>query len=448
LGVNKWYDRVVSFSPEATWVLLGQLGVAISGLLGVKLLTNVLNVSEFGKLALANTVIGFVNINLFVPVGQGVMRFWAISNARGENNAFYSLSRRLIKKMCTMLFCLTLILFLGLTAAQNIKWALLISLSILVGIASGYSSIQVAILSAKRKRRQTALLEIGGTLLKPVLGVFFVWIMTASANVALIGFVSAAAIMLVITELTYSTAVPEMRGHGHESIHTLGKKINAYSLQFFFWQVFISIFLSCDKWAIQAYQGPESVGAYVVVAQLATYPLLFGVSFLHGFFLPIVYEKVGNFENCSRNASGFRALVVMAAVYMAGAGTLFLIFTHFHRGLILMISSERYARFSYLLPALTGGWALFYFGQLVSGFGMVANKLKAFSWIKVLSSIIALGSTLYLVQRWGVVGLVWAILISGGVYALCSSFVAYRIMSCSAIPQRVRKAGDTSGSRG
>ena len=56
---------------EAFWVFVGQAGTAIGGLIGVKLLTHVLIPAEYGKLALANTIVAFIGANLFGPFGQG-----------------------------------------------------------------------------------------------------------------------------------------------------------------------------------------------------------------------------------------------------------------------------------------------------------------------------------------------------------------------------------------
>ena len=50
-------QRIIKLTPEALWVCIGPVGTAIAGLLGIKLLTYVLEPSEFGKLALANTII-------------------------------------------------------------------------------------------------------------------------------------------------------------------------------------------------------------------------------------------------------------------------------------------------------------------------------------------------------------------------------------------------------
>jgi len=50
----------------------------------------------------------------------------------------------------------------------------------------------------------------------------------------------------------------------------------------------------------------------------------------------------------------------------------------FHNKLILLISNVKFAEFSFLLPWVTGAWGLFYLGQVLSNFGMLANKTSVY----------------------------------------------------------------------
>ena len=72
------------------WVFAEQVGTAIAGLFGFKLLTNILGPSEFGIFILANTVVVLISVNfLFGPLGLGLMRVWSISQACGDLGTFY-----------------------------------------------------------------------------------------------------------------------------------------------------------------------------------------------------------------------------------------------------------------------------------------------------------------------------------------------------------------------
>ena len=100
----------------------------------------------------------------------------------------------------------------------------------------------------------------------------------------------------------------------------------------------------------------------------------------------------------------------------------------FHHSLVLLISNIQFAEFSFLLPWLTGVWGLFYFGQVLSNFGMVANKSQAYIAPKIAAAIIAGISTFYLSAKYGVIGVVCGLALAGFVYALWCFVVAAKII--------------------
>ena len=80
-------DRIFRLGNEALWVLGGQVGVAVGGLLGIKVLTHLLSPHEFGRLSLANTIVLLVGMVSFGPLSQGMMRYWSISLDRNAANS-------------------------------------------------------------------------------------------------------------------------------------------------------------------------------------------------------------------------------------------------------------------------------------------------------------------------------------------------------------------------
>ncbi|RLB90918.1 MAG: hypothetical protein DRH26_08795, partial [Deltaproteobacteria bacterium] len=65
LGRNQRLGRVFRLKSELMWIILGQGGVMIGGVVGIKLLTHILAPHEFGRFALANTFILLIGTNLF-----------------------------------------------------------------------------------------------------------------------------------------------------------------------------------------------------------------------------------------------------------------------------------------------------------------------------------------------------------------------------------------------
>ncbi|MBW1849320.1 MAG: oligosaccharide flippase family protein, partial [Deltaproteobacteria bacterium] len=138
---------------EVAWIVIGQAGTAIAGILGIKLLTNVLLPAEFGKLSLATTIIALISTNfLFGPLCQGLMRFWAISKSKRNLKGFYAVSRQLKQQVIAVSLVVSIVLTVIAAFFRGMEWAALFAVSTAAGIFGGWLGLRVAVFTAARKR--------------------------------------------------------------------------------------------------------------------------------------------------------------------------------------------------------------------------------------------------------------------------------------------------------
>ena len=194
---------------EAFWVFIGQAGAAVAGLIGLKLLTQVLEPSDFGKLAIANTIVILIGTSSFGPLGEGLSRFWPISKDRGELDAFYALSIRITKYIVYALIAVAFFASFSLLLFKYPDWALLTALSSLVGIVSGIYGLRVGIFTASRQRQRTSILDILTIFLKPLFATVFVVLTFSQVNIALAGYLTASLLVLLLAEKWYRQTVRE-----------------------------------------------------------------------------------------------------------------------------------------------------------------------------------------------------------------------------------------------
>jgi len=423
--MNIPWSKLFKLTPEAAWVFVGQAGTAVAGLAGIKLLTHVLAPSEFGRLALANTIVALIGTNIFGPLGQGLIRFWAISKDRGNLDVFYSVSNRYAR------FAIYIVSFLLMKGAN---WGVLLMLSLIVGAVTGWLGLRISVFTAARKRKQIALLNIGNAFLRPVIAVGLIVLIASDASWAMIGYLSATFLILLIAERLYHHAVSETASSTLESDKItsvskgLSKEILSFSWPFLVWGIFGWVYMSSDRWALQTFYGAEVVGAFAVVSQLAVYPLILGSGFLSTLFTPIAFQRVGDLTNRHNINSANKLLGIMTGVYILGVVILILLFSLFHHSLVLLISNTQYAKFSFFLPWLTAAWGLFYLGQVLSTFGMLANNSKVYIMPKLVSAIVAGISTFCLASTIGPVGVVWGLATAGFVYALWCTIIAWKVV--------------------
>ena len=397
------------------------------------MLTNVLGPGEFGKLSLANTIVALISTNfLFGPLGQGLMRFWAISKSQGNLKGFYAVSNQLKQHTIAISIVVSTVFAMVVAFIKGMEWAALLAVSAAVGIFGGWLCLRVSVFTAARKRPLVASLNIGNAFSRPVIAACLVLLISVSAFWAMVGYLVAALLLLLLAERFYQNNVSDISvpvSISNNSVPTdIKKDIISFSWPFALWGSFGWVHLSCDKWALQFSHGPEIVGAFVVVSQLAVYPLIFGSAFLSTLIVPIAYERAGDLTQHQKVMSAYKLLASISAAYILGIIILMWLYFMFHHSLVLLISNIQFAEFSLLLPWLTGVWGLFYLGQVLSNFGMVANKSQAYITPKIAAAIIAGISTFYFSAKYGVIGVVWGLALAELVYALWCFLIAVKIV--------------------
>ena len=118
----------------------------------------------------------------------------------------------------------------------------------------------------------------------------------------------------------------------------------------------------------------------------------------------------------------------MVLIYIGGAVLLVTIFYFFHYQLVLLISNEKYADFSYLLPMLTIAWSLYYLGQMLTGFGMLVNKPNLYILPIIISGTMATFLTFFLSLKFSITGVIVALGITGVFFSAWCLIIAKRLI--------------------
>ena len=413
--------------------MVGQTGNAVGILLGMKILTQFLNPFEFGRLSIANTVVLFVSISLFGPLANGFMRFWSISHDRGQVEEFAFIANRYAGWLLLLVLIISLVFSIFCFSTGWLRDGWLMAVALMVGAARGYFGLRLAVLLGARKRKIVALMNGGAAFLKPLAATLLVFLFVSNAECAMWGYLIPTLAILFLVEHFYKNVIKEdlnrslIRPCNTVDAQKVGKEILAFSWPFCVWGIFVWIHQSCDRWSLLAFHGADVVGAFSVVSLLAAYPLMFASGVMMNLFMPVAYERAGDLSSRSGLKSAYKLILAMAAVYGLGAVALIGFFALFHETIILLMSNAEYVRFSYLLPTLTLSWAFFYLGESLAAFGFIAKKPKIYVFPKVISAIIAALGAFYLSSEVGVGGVVWALGVSGGFYAVWCTVLAIKL---------------------
>ncbi len=431
-------DRIFRLGNEALWVLGGQVGVAVGGLLSIKVLTYLLSPHEFGRLSLANTISLLVGMVFFGPLSQGMMRYWSISLDRNALPEYTVVSKKYIRTLFYSVVLISLGFAIVIAFSPWRDWMPVLALATVSGALTGWGTVRLSILMAARQRKNVALINAAAAFGKPLIASALIFFLAYRADFAVLGFVIAALASAYFSEIFYKRIVdtgstyPSVKGRSDPQF-SLGKEILAFSYPFCIWGIFGWIHQSCDRWALVTYQGADVVGAYSVIAQLAVYPLVFGSSILSTFFLPIAYERAGGLLSKDAVRAANNILFTMTGLYIVGAAILVVLFYIFHHQLVLMVSNQKYSEFSHLLPALTVSWSFYYLGQILCGFGLLSNKPGVYLLPIITSGILAAGAIFYLASGHGPLGVIWGLGGTGFIFASWCLIIARRLIISESI---------------
>ena len=86
--LSLYSERIRRHLKEGLWIVLGQLMAAAGSLVGVRILTGLLDPKSYGELALGMTAVSLINQVVLGPLGNGVTRFYIPAVEQGISPVF------------------------------------------------------------------------------------------------------------------------------------------------------------------------------------------------------------------------------------------------------------------------------------------------------------------------------------------------------------------------
>src|ERR1035437_8374295 len=150
-------ERIRRLSKEGAWIVLGQATAVLGSLASVRLLTELLDPAAYGELALGMTVASLVNQTVLGPLSNGITRFYAPAQERGDLRSYLSAVRGLVLAATAVIAVMTLLSGAGLLIAGRMESIAIASAALIFAGLSGYNSIRSGIQNAARQRSIVAL---------------------------------------------------------------------------------------------------------------------------------------------------------------------------------------------------------------------------------------------------------------------------------------------------
>lgn len=369
-------ERFRRLSKEGAWIVLGQAAAVLGSLVGVRLLTELLDPAAYGELALGMTVATLVHQTVLGPLGNGSTRFYAPAQERGDIGGYLSAVRRLVLSATGVLVLLIALMATGLFLAGRSEWIAIATAALTFAILSGNNSILSSIQNAARQRSIVALhqgMEPWARFLVAV--ALMVWL-GATSTVAMSGFAMAIILVLGSQYMHFRKIVPTHSTGAHRGKNWQAQ-IWKYSWPFGVWGIFYWAQSASDRWALGHFATTQEVGLYAVLFQLGYYPMSMVAGMAMQFLGPIFYQRAGDASDIRRNAGVINLSWRLTGLVLSVTGAVFFVALQFHEQIFHILVAREYWPVSYLLPWVLVAGGLFATGQTIALNLMSQMKTRA-----------------------------------------------------------------------
>lgn len=405
---------------EAAWVAAGQAAAALGALVGVAVLTNVLDPMTYGELALGITLASLAQLVAWSPITAAVLRFFSPAREAAQIRPYLYSVRTLATHATVAIVGLGIALCLGLWALGASRWTPLALAALAFSVLSGYESVLDRIQVAARNRPVAAGHQGLGVWLRYLLAVVLVLGLGATSTWAMLGFVAGTSVTLGSQLVFFRRKIAPAREPSTPSTAAIDRRLRqmrAYAWPVAVLGVFTWVQAVSDRWVLQGFSGTAAVGLYTVVYQLGYYPMSAISTVLLQFASPLLFAHAGEASDTRRLDRAWRMIVMLMAAAGAVTAVGTLVAALLHERLFALVGPE-YQRASAYLPWMVLAGGLFSCGQAASQAMMVGVSTRRLVVPTAVTSTISLVLYALGARTFGLGGVVAANVAFAALYAV------------------------------
>ncbi len=437
-SLSQWARRLSRPAKELVWVALGQTLAFAGALVGVKILTNVLSPEAYGQLGLGMSVAGIINIMVFGPVSQVVLRFYSICRESNTLSIYFHTFQQLHLRLVPVLLVLCLPLALAVQLAFGSPWGVLVAVAIIFGTLSGlYGSLQ-SLVNAMRKRQWAAGFQAADSWFRVLMALALIISVGSVGWIALLGYI-VGTILVLVAQLVWARATIASTLSGETAPELTEQAIRndfmAYGMPFVYFAGIAVIGQYADRWLLQGFWGERQVGIYTAIFQLASAPVALFMAIVNQAVIPVVFAKAGGLTDEVGVQHSHR--LVSLTIVMLIAFFAVITFASFFWGEVVVgwFTNADYAAHGNIFWIIVLALAFFNLAQLSSIRGYFQNQTNIYFWPKIGQGVVLLCVGVFLVQRYATYGMAATLLISYVAYFILVKLVHWKYLNAGVYVQ-------------
>ena len=357
-------ERLRRISKEGAWVALGQVAAVLGALVGVRLLTELLDPTGYGQLALAMTLAILLHQTVYGPLSNGMTRFWSTARESQAISDYLIAVRGLLVTATLLVGLLALAAAVSLVLLGQEVWALLAVLAALFAVLRGFNTSLGGMQNAERQRIVVALHQGAEAWLRFLIAAAIIVSTQAVSTAALAGYVLALLLVLISQVVVFVRRVRTITDIQTRSRDWRGD-IWQFSWPFAAFGLFTWAQVASARWALERFADTGDVGYYAVLFQLGVYPMLILTAMVIQFLAPVFYQRAGDAHDAARIdgvlilGTRLTAITVVLTVIATVAALLL------HELIFRVLVAVEYRSVSHLLPWLVFAGGLSAAGQTI-----------------------------------------------------------------------------------
>ena len=392
---------------EGFWIVLGQIMTVMGSLIGVVILTRLLDPSSYGELALGMTVAGLFNYTVYSPLQSGATRLYTQAREEADLGSYWTALRKLTIASTGVIIVLVVVALFCLSIAGRPGWLFITAIISAYAILSGYNTILNGIHNAARHRSITALHQSLESWLRVLLASGLLLWLGATSTVAAIGY-ALAALLLLGSQYMFFNVIIRNRVSQVDEVKKWQSKLWTYSWPFATWGICSWAQLASDRWALGLFLTTNEIGLYTALFQLGYYPMLVAMGSLIEFIAPILFQRADNAKDRLRRVTATKIAMQITYLSLSMTVLIFTIALTLHAQIFNLILTKEYASISFLLPWILLASGIFATSQTIALRFMIQIDTKILIMPKVITSLLGLGLNFLGAYSYGIAGVVAA----------------------------------------
>ena len=410
-------ERILRLSKEGLWVVFGQAVAVLGSMLGVRVLTGLLDPAQYGELALGLTFAALVNQTVLGPIANGITRFYAPAQERQDLGGYLHAVRWMVLAASAVVLAGALLVVIALLLAGKTQAIEIALMSLAFATATGHNGILNGIQNAARQRSIAALHQGLEPWARLVVAASFLVILAPTSTVAMLGFTIGVVLVLGSQYLFFQRTI-QFGASANEQVQEWFRNIWRYAWPFGAWGIFSWAQQASDRWALELFASTREVGLYSALFQLGYYPMTMASGMMAQFLGPIFYQRAGDATDARRNQDVTRLSRRLAAVILAATAAVFGIAFLLHEQIFFLLVAPEYTGVSYLLPWMLLSGGIFAAGQTIALDLMSQMRTRSMATAKIVTSSIGIALNFVGAYLFGTKGIVVAIVLFSVLYSV------------------------------